>query len=150
MTALPTALHPTDATAAPISRNAVIGSVRIILLLEALATVALAVVLSLLAAAERDFLGGESGARAETFLRFAATGAFLLGVAAAIAARGVRRRRTWSWTTSAVVQLLVAVGTASAVVALPWHPGFLVGFAVPSLAMLLLCLPSVRRALGQE
>ncbi len=150
MTALPAAIQATDTPAAPLSRNAAIGSVRIVLLVEALATVALAIVLSLLAAAERNFLGGESGARAETLFQCAAAGAFLLGVAAAIAARGVRRRRAWSWTTSAVVQLLVAVGTAIAVVALPWHPAFLIGFAVPSLAMLLLCLPSVRRALGQE
>ena len=46
--------------------------------------------------------------------------------------------------------VLSAVGTAIAVLNAEWYPVYLVGFGLPALTMLVLCLPTVRRELGQE
>ena len=146
MTALPTTVTTID-TRTP---SAALGLVRVFLLVEALGTFVLAIFLSLLAAGQREFLGGVPGEAAETTIRFAAAGAFVFAVAAAIAARGVRRRRGWSWTTAAVLQLLLAIGTGVAVMTADWHPAYLAGFALATVVMLVLCLPTVRRALGQD
>ena len=144
MTALPTTRAATDDAAS--SRSGGILLTRVLLLAEAALALVASIYLSMLASALGDF----SGPDAETNVRWAAAAAFLLAVAAAIAARGVRRRRGWAWTTAAVVQLLLAVGTGIAVLNVEWHPAYLIGFAVPALVMLVLCLPAVRRELGQE
>ena len=146
MTALPTATPTRDATRAPASRNAGLILTRALLLIEAALTLGLSIFLSLLAAALGDF----SGPDAETTVRWASAAAFLFAIAAAIASRGVRRRRGWAWTTAAVLQLILAVGTGIAVLNAEWHPAYLIGFGLPALTMLVLCLPTVRRELGQE
>jgi hypothetical protein len=146
MTALPTATPTAEPRPISAPRNTWITLTRGVLLLEAALTLGLSIFLSLLASALRDF----SGPDAETTVRWAAAAAFLFAIAAAIASRGVRRRRGWAWTTAAVLQLIMAVGTAIAVLNAEWHPLFLVGFGLPALAMLVLCTPAVRRELGQE
>jgi hypothetical protein len=146
MTALPTATPTSDVATPPASRSAGILVTRVLLLVEAALTLGLSIFLSLLASALGDF----SGPDAELTVRWASAAAFLFAIAAAIASRGVRRRRGWAWTTAAVLQLIMAVGTGIAVLNVNWHPAYLIGFALPALAMLVLCTPSVRRELGQE
>jgi hypothetical protein len=133
-----------------VSRVPMIGVLRALLLSEAVAGLGLAIFFSLLAAAERDFLGGDAGRAAEETLRFAAGGAFLFAVFAAVASRGARRRRRWSWTLSAMLQVVVAIGTGVAVIAVEWQAFFLAGFAAAAIVMLVLSTTSVRRALDQE
>jgi hypothetical protein len=147
MTALPTAT-PSPITTAP--SVPLIGVLRTLLLVEAAATLALAILLSMLAGGTADFLGGDVGASAETTLRFAAGGAFLFAIFAAIASRGARRRRTWAWTMAAVLQVILAIGTGIAVLTAEWHPIYLVGFAMAAVVMTVLSTAAVRRALGQE
>ncbi len=124
-----------------------VEALRWALLLEAAAGVALAVILSLVATGIRNLNPDDIGADAG--VRFAAAGAFLLTVALAIVARGVRRRRSWSWTAAAMVQVLVAIGTAAAVLIADWHPAYLIGLGVAAALLVLLSMPAVRRALGQ-
>jgi hypothetical protein len=140
-TALMTALTdaPAVATAAP--RLPMIGVLRVMLLTEAALALTLAIVLSMIAGG----LGGD----AETNVRFAAGGAFLFAVFAAIASRGARRRRGWSWTMAAILQVLLAIGTGIAVMVAEWNPVYLIGFALAVAVMLVLSVASVRRALGQ-
>lgn len=140
------------ATAVPATQSArvpLMGTLRGLLLSQAILTLGLAIFLSLLAAGLRDFLGGDAGRAAETTVRFAAAAAFLFAVFAAIAARGARRRRRWSWTMAAVLQLVLAIGTGVAVVTTEWHPVYLAGFALAAVTMLVLSAASVRRALHQ-
>jgi len=140
----------TDVAARPTTaRMPMLAVLRALLLTEALLGLGLAIFLSLLAAGLRDFLGGESGMAAETNVRFAAAAAFLFALFATIASRGARRRRSWSWTMAAILQVLLAVGTGIAVLVAEWHPAFLVGFALAAVVMLALSVASVRRALGQ-
>jgi hypothetical protein len=127
-----------------------VGVLRALLLGEAAATLVLAIALSMLASATRDFLGGDAGRAAEESLRFAAGGAFLFAVFAAIASRGARRRRPWAWTVAAILQVIGAIGTGVAVMMAEWHPLFLVGFGAAAVVMTVLSTASVRRALGQE
>lgn len=127
-----------------------IGVLRALLLTEAALGVAAAVFLSLLAVALRDFLGGESGLTAEQNVRFAAGGAILFAIFAAIASRGARLRRRWAWTLSVVLQLVLAIATGLAVLIATWHPAYLIGFALAAVVMIVLSSGSVRRALGQE
>jgi hypothetical protein len=154
MDATPTATVE-RASVAPVSVSPVPGRIpmlavlRGLLLSQALLTLALAVFLSLLAAALRDFLGGSAGIAAETTLRFAAGAAFLFAIFAAIAARGARRRRAWAWTMAAVLQLVLAIGTGVAVMTAEWHPVYLAAFGLAATVMLVLSTTSVRRALGQ-
>lgn len=132
----------TDAApAAAAPRMPLIGILRVLLLTEAALGLALAIVLSMVA-------GGLAG-DAETNMRFAAGGAFLFGLFAAIASRGARRRRGWSWTMAAILQVLLAIGTSVTVMVAEWHPVYLVGFAMATAVMLVLSIASVRRALGQ-
>lgn len=138
MTALPTAAPP----AVPVARAPMMTVLRILLLAEALAALVLAIFLSLLA--------GNAEAGAETSLRFAAGGAFLFAIFAAVASRGVRRRRGWAWTLSAILQVVLAIGTGLAVMSAVWHPAYLAGFGAAALLMIVLSAGSVRRALGQE
>jgi len=127
-----------------------VGVLRGLLLGEAVLGLALAIFLSLLAAALANFLGGESGQAAEERVRFAAGGAILFAIGAAIASRGARRRRTWAWTLSALLQLVLAIGTGAGIMVASWHPLYLIGFALAAVVMLVLSTASVRRALGQE
>lgn len=149
MNAVQTAATPiTTLTAAP--RVPMVGVLRALLLSEAVAGLGLAIVLSLLAAAERDFLGGGAGRAAEQTLRFAAGGAFLFAIFAASASRGARRRRAWAWTLAAILQVVLAIGTGIAIMAVEWQTLFLIGFGAAAIVMLVLSTTSVRRALGQE
>lgn len=132
------------------SRVAMIGVLRAFLLGEAAGGLVLAIFLSLLADGQTDFVGGDSGRAAEETLRFAAGGAFVFAIAAAVASRGARRRRPWAWTLAAILQVIVAVATGAAVMIAEWHPVFLVGFGLAAVVMLVLSTASVRRALGQE
>ncbi|MDQ2688785.1 MAG: hypothetical protein M3Y29_00735 [Chloroflexota bacterium] len=129
---------PTMSTA----RVPMVGMLRALLIAEAIAGFALAVYLSTVAAGL-----GQAG---EESVRFAAGAAFLFAIFAAIASRGARRRRTWSWTMAAILQVLLAVGTGIAVMVAEWHPLFLVGFGAAAVVMLVLSTTAVRRALGQE
>lgn len=133
------------APAAATPRLPMIGLLRLLLLSEAVAGLTLAVFLSLVA----DAVGDRSGIVDETNLRFAAGGAFLFAVFAAIASRGARRRRGWAWTMAAILQVLLAVGTGVAIMIAEWHPVYLVGFGLASAVMLVLSVASVRQALGQ-
>lgn len=136
MTALPTAApSPVAVTRAPM-----LLALRLLLLIEAAAGLALAISLSIIA-------GNDPAA--ETSLRFAAGGAFLFAIFAAVASRGVRRRRGWAWTLSAILQVLLAIGTGLAVMTAEWHPAYLIGFAVAAVLMTVLSASSVRHALGQ-
>lgn len=135
--------------AQPASRMPLVGLLRVLLLLEALAGLVLAIFLSLYAESARDAIGGDAGRSAEVSLRFAAGGAFLFAIFAAIASRGARRRRSWGWTMAAVLQLALAIGTGIVVLAAEWHPIYLAGFGLATITMLVLSATSVRRALGQ-
>lgn len=137
MTALPTAAP----SAMPGARAPMMTVLRFLLLAEAAAGLVLAIALSLVADA--------AGSGAETSLRFAAGGAFLFAIFAAVASRGVRRRRTWAWTLSAILQVVLAIGTGVAVMAAAWHPAYLAGFAAAAVLMTALSASSVRNALGQ-
>ena len=125
-----------------------IGFLRVLLLIEAALGVAIAIALSMVAGGASD--GSAAGITAEENLRFAAGFAFVSAILAAAAARGVRRRRAWSWTLAAVLQLLTALGTGAALTIATWHPAYLLGFAAATIVMLVLSTRSVRRALGQE
>jgi hypothetical protein len=149
MNAVQTAAAPIS-TVDAVPRVPMIGLLRALLLSEAVAGLVMAILLSLLAAAERDFLGGDAGRAAEQTLRFAAGGAFMFAVFAAIASRGARRRRGWAWTLAAILQVVLAIGTGIAIMAVEWQGFFLIGFAAAAIVMLVLSATSVRRALGQE
>ena len=138
MTALPN-MSPAAATR---TGGPMMTALRFLLLAEAVAGLVLAIFLSMLAS--------NVDADTETSLRFAAGGAFLFAIFAAVASRGVRRRRGWAWTLSAILQVLLAVGTGVAVMAATWHPAYLTGFALAAVVMVVLSAGSVRRALGQE
>ena len=122
-------------------RMPMIGVLRALLLTEAVVGLGLAIVLSMQA--------GALSIDAETSVRFAAGGSFLFAVFAAIASRGARRRRGWSWTMAAILQVLLAIGTGIAVMVAEWNPLYLAGFALATAVMLVLSAASVRRALGQ-
>ena len=150
MNAVQSATVPSVAPVDTTARVPMVGVLRALLIGEAVATLALAVFLSMLAAGLRDSLGGDAGRAAEESVRFAAGAAFLFSIFAAIASRGARRRRAWSWTLAAILQVVLAIGTGLAVMVADWHPIFLVGFAAAAIVMLALSATSVRRALGQE
>jgi hypothetical protein len=122
-----------------------VGVLRALLLAEAIAGLVVAIFLSMGASA----IGEAQGPDAEVPLRFAAAGALVVGIFAAIASRGARRRRAWSWTLAAILQVIIAVATGIAVLTVEWQPIYLVPFAAAVLVMLVLSTASVRRALGQ-
>ena len=150
MNAIPSAATTRGAPTGTESRVVGIGVLRAFLLGEAVLGLVTAIGLSMLASSQSASIGGEAGRAAEQTLRFAAGFSFLFAIFAAFASRGARRRRTWSWTLAAMLQLILAVGTGIAILAAAWHPAYLVGFALPAAVMLVLSAPSVRRALGQE
>ncbi len=121
-------------------------TLRLLLLVEAALTLAVAIGLSILAADA----GRVSGRGAEDVLRFAAAGALVVAVAAAITARGVRRARPWSWTSAALLQVTVAAATAGAWVVAGWHPSMLAGVTLAGVVLLALSITSVRRELDQH
>jgi hypothetical protein len=125
-----------------------IGTLRALLLLEAVLGVLLTIILSSLAVGVRGLDPADIGADAG--VRFAASTAFIFALLAAIAARGVRRRRPWSWTLAAFLQLILAIAGGVAVLAADWHPAYLATFVVAAVVMLVLSSAAVRRALGQE
>jgi low temperature requirement protein LtrA len=131
-------------------RIPMVGVLRALLLGEAVLGLAAAVFLSVLAVALRDFIGGDAGRSTEVNVRFAAGGAILFAIAAALASRGARRRRPWAWTLSVLLQLALAVGTGLAIIIATWHPVYLIGFALAAIVMLVLSTSGVRSALGQE
>lgn len=133
------------APAAANPRLPMVGLLGALLLIQAAAGLGLAVFLSLVA----DAVTAQSGIADETAVRFAAGGAFLFALFAAIASRGARRRRGWAWTMAAILQVLLALGTGIAIMVADWHPAYLAGFALASAVMLVLSVASVRRALGQ-
>jgi len=118
-----------------------------ILLVEALAGLVLSALLTFEAAGLRAVPGAELGAGDS--VQFAAAGAFVLAVAALIAARAARRRRSWAWTLAALIQLPIAIATGLVVLGEDWHPAYLLGFVLAALAMLLLSAAPVRSSLGQ-
>lgn len=150
MNAVQSALIPSTPGAPGATRVPMLGLLRALLLGEAALTLGLAIFLSMLAAGLRAFIGGDDGRAAEETVRFAAGASIVFAIVATIAARGARRRRTWAWTLSAILQLVLAVGTGVAVLVAEWHPAYLIGFALASVTMLVLSTGSVRRALGQE
>ena len=150
MNAIDTASIPRGAPSPITTPVPAIGLLRALLLGEAALGVGLAVFLSLLASGLPDSVGGEPGLVAEQNVRFAAGFSFVFAILAAVASRGARRRRGWSWTLAALLQLILAVGTGIAIVAATWHPAYLLGFALATGVMLVLSTGSVRRALGQE
>lgn len=141
----------TAQTAAPraptteIPREPMVGVLRALLLTEAAGGLVLSIFLTMAA----SMIGPDQGPDAAVPLQFAAAGAFVLGVFAAIASRGARRRRSWSWTLAAMLQVVIAVATGVTIFNLEWHPIYLVPFAAAALVMLVLSTSSVRRALGQ-
>ena len=142
-------------TAAPIApvadaRVPMVGALRVLLLTEAAAALALTIFLSMAASTARDVLAGDVGRSTEVTLQFAAGAAFLFAIFAAIASRGARRRRGWAWTMAAILQVVLAIGTGVAVMTAEWHPVYLVGFGLAALVMLVLSTTPVRRALGKE
>ena len=148
MNAIPASLQPMPSGSTP--RSLEIGLLRVLLVSEAALGVALAILLSMVAAQMNAFLGGEAGRAAEQTLRFAAGFSFLFAIFAAVASRGARRRRGWAWTLAALLQLILAIGTGIAILTATWHPTYLLGFALAAVVMLVLSTSSVRRALGQE
>lgn len=139
---------PTPAVSASTSPrvhgSGAVTALSVLLLAEAAFALAVTIFLSLVA--------GEQSGGAETSTRFAAGGAFLFAIAAYVAFRGARRRRSWSWTLGAVLQLLLAIAAGIAMVtageagATAAH---LVAFALAAGTMVLLSTSAVRRALGQ-
>jgi len=124
--------------------SAAVTALCILLLAEAAYALVVTIFLSLVA--------GEQGTAAETSTRFAAGGTFLFAIAAYVAFRGARRRRSWSWTLSAILQLILAVGAGIAMVTAGEEgatPAYLIAFALAAGTMLLLSTSGVRRALGQ-
>jgi hypothetical protein len=132
------------------NRGPLVGVLRTLLIGEAVLGIALAIFLSLVAAALGDAIGGDEGRATEERLRFAAGGAMLFTIFALVASRGARRRRPWAWTLSALLQLVLAIGTGVAIIVAGWHPIDLVGFGLAAGVMLVLSTAPVRRALGQE
>jgi hypothetical protein len=123
-----------------------LGILRGLLLLEAVAMLAATIVLSMVASG-LEALSGPGAS--ETTIRFAAGGTIIVAILAAWASRGARRRARWAWTLAAILQVIIAVGTGVAVLVSEWHPIFIIGFALPILVMLVLSTAVVRRELGQ-
>lgn len=131
-------------TATTASSAGSLGVLRALLLLEAAAALVATIFLSALAVGVQRFLGD-----GETTIRLAAGGVLVFAILAAVAARRVRRRRASAWTLAALLQVLLAVGTAAAMIATTPHPAFSIGFAVAAIGMIVLSTADVRRALGQ-
>lgn len=131
-------------TATTASSAGSLGVLRALLLLEAATALVATIFLSALAVGVQRFLGD-----GETTIRLAAGGVLVFAILAAVAARRVRRRRPSAWTLAALLQVLLAVGTAAAMIATTPHPAFSIGFAVAAIGMIVLSTADVRRALGQ-
>ena len=135
-----------DATSTMPASVPMVGVLRALLWAEAIGGLVLAIFLSMAAGT----IGTRDGVAAEEPLRFAAGGAFLLAILALVASRGARKRRSWSWTLAAILQVIIAVGTGVALLIAEWHPVYLIGFGLAAVVMVVLSTTSVRRALGQD
>jgi hypothetical protein len=116
----------------------------VLLLAEAAFALVVTIFLSLVA--------GEQSGSAETSTRFAAGGAILFAIAAYVAFRGAWRRRSWSWTLAAVLQLVLAIAAGIAMVTAEEGAApvvYLIAFALAAGTMTLLSTSAVRRTLGQ-
>lgn len=144
-----TPYHP--GRAGPTARSGTVTALWVLLLAEAVLGVAVAIILSNVAGDQYASLG-DSGSAAEESTRFAAGGAILFAIAALTAAIGARRRRSWSWTLGAVLQLVLAIAAGIALFAAGAEgasAAYLVAFALAAGTMILLSTSGVRRALGQ-
>jgi hypothetical protein len=133
-----------DSTSTRAEGAGLVAALCILLLVEAAFALAVTILLSLVA--------GEQRGGAENSTRFAAGGAFLFAIAAYVAFRGARRRRSWSWTLAAVLQLVLAIAAGIAMVTAGEAgatTAYLVAFALAAGTMVLLSTSAVRRALGQ-
>lgn len=131
-------------TATTASSAGSLGVLRGLLLLEAAAALVATIFLSALAVGVQRFLGD-----GETTIRLAAGGVFVFAILAAVAARAVRRRRPSAWTLAALLQVVLAVGTATAMIASTPHPAFSIGFTMAAVVLIVLSTSDVRRSLGQ-
>lgn len=139
-------VEPGDASA----RSRTVTALWVLLLAEAALGLFVAIYLS--GVAGDSYRSGTGGLAAEESTRFAAGGAILFAIAAFVAAVGARRRRPWSWTLGAVLQLILAISGGIALFASGAEgasPASLVAFALAAVTMLLLSASQVRRALGQ-
>lgn len=83
-------------------------------------------------------------------LRMAAGGSLVVAIIAwALARRGVLKGRNSSYTAAALLQVVVTLGIALTGIGAADPTLFAILLPAPFLAMLALCLPSVRGALGQ-
>lgn len=133
-------------------RAGTVTALWVLLLAEAALGLVVTIFLSGVAGEYRSSLAGDAGVAAEESTRFAAGGAFLFAIGAFVAALGARRRRPWSWTLGAVLQLILAVAAGIALFAAGAEgasAAYLVAFALAAGTMLLLSASQVRRALGQ-
>jgi len=145
------AQHLSAAPAVPTATGTpMIGVLRAMLLVEAALALVLTIFLSMAAGTAAEAIGGEAGRSSEVSLQFAAGGAFLFAIFAAVASRGARRRRGWAWTMAAILQVLLAIGTGIAVMAADWHPVYLLGFGLAAAVMLVLSTSAVRSSLGKH
>ena len=131
------------------TRTPMIGVLRFLLLLEAVGGVVVAILLSIVAS-DLEASGAQADLDQAISIRFAAAGAFLFAIFAAVASRGARRRRGWAWTLAAILQVLLAIGVGIAIVVTEWQPYFLGGFGAAIAVMLVLSTSAVRRDLGQD
>ena len=137
-------------TVKPIARSGTVTALWVLLLAEAVLGVVVAILLSNAAGDQYAAVG--AGTAAEESTRFAAGGAILFAIAAFTAAMGARRRRSWSWTLGAVLQLILAIAAGIALFAAGTEGAsavYLVAFALAAATMILLSTSQVRQALGQ-
>jgi hypothetical protein len=108
--------QPRTTARAPAGTRWTITALWVLLLAEAALGLFMAIYLSDVAGDYRGAAGTTSSGPEES-ARFAAGGAFLFAIAAFIASNGARRWRPWSWTLSAVLQLILAITAAIALFA---------------------------------
>ena len=65
-----------------------------------------------------------------------------------VAAAGAWAGRSWSWLVGVVIQSIVLMGVAAAIVSGGWHPALLVAIALAGTGAAALFNPATRRALG--
>ena len=143
-----TPYHP--GTVKPTARSGTVTALWVLLLAEAVLGVVVAILLSNVAGDQYAAVG--AGTAAEESTRFAAGGAILFAIVAFTAAMGARRRRSWSWTLGAVLQLILAIAAGIALFAAGTEGAsavYLVAFALAAGTMILLSTSQVRQALGQ-
>ncbi len=73
--------------------------------------------------------------------------AVAFSVPALVATVGAWARRSWSWLVGVVVESIMLLGVAAALVSGGWHPAFLVAVALAGAGLAGLLAPVTRRAL---